>query len=330
MSEKAQYWEGRFQILSLDGGGIKGLFAAAVLAKLEEKLETDIVSHFDLITGTSTGGVIALGLGLGMTAREIVGFYVKEGPKIFGNRLGWRSWLQWVRPKYPQDRLRLALEGPNAFGDRKLGDSKKRLVIPAYNLGQDRVRMFKTPHHERLTTDWQIPAWQVAMATSAAPTYFCACRYIKDMRLIDGGMWANNPAVVGIAEAVGMLGAGLDDIRVLSIGTTDSRKERSLFLDHGGVAQWVVGNDVVEVLMRAQSVGTDGLAGYLIGQEDLLRVDPIVPDGIYHLDKASFNGLMSEAEDCALCNGPKVRERFGDHAARTYVPFHPKPLEKPT
>lgn len=73
----------RFQILSLDGGGIKGLFSAAVLAKIEEDLGVTVADHFDLITGTSTGGIIALGLGIGLHPREIVHFYVSQGPAIF-------------------------------------------------------------------------------------------------------------------------------------------------------------------------------------------------------------------------------------------------------
>ncbi len=74
---------GRFQILSLDGGGLRGMYTAAVLARLEEDLGIRIVDHFDLIAGTSTGGIIALGLGLGMTPRDILEFYVAHGPRIF-------------------------------------------------------------------------------------------------------------------------------------------------------------------------------------------------------------------------------------------------------
>jgi len=73
----------RFQILSLDGGGIKGIFSAAVLTHLEEDLQINVADHFDLITGTSTGGIIALCLGLGMRPRDIVRFYVDQGPLIF-------------------------------------------------------------------------------------------------------------------------------------------------------------------------------------------------------------------------------------------------------
>src|SRR3989442_5590388 len=158
----------RFQILSLDGGGIKGLFSAAVLAKLEEDLNTNITDHFDLIVGTSTGGIIALGLGLGMKPQEIVQFYVESGPQIFRDRLGLSKFKHWLSCKFPQHPLRTALQ--KCFGDRPLADSKKRLVIASYNCGADDIYLFKTPHHERLRRDYKVPMWKVALATSAAPT----------------------------------------------------------------------------------------------------------------------------------------------------------------
>jgi uncharacterized protein len=130
----------RFQILSLDGGGIKGLFSAAVLARFEEDLGVTIADHFDLITGTSTGGIIALGLGLGMRPREIVQFYVSQGPKIFRQTRWWTSLCSLFRRKYPQEPLKTALQ--ECVGDKRLADSKKRLVIPSYNLDKDEVYLF--------------------------------------------------------------------------------------------------------------------------------------------------------------------------------------------
>ena len=76
-------WDGPLQILSLDGGGVKGLFSAAILANLETDLGVRIIDHFDLIAGTSTGGIIAIALGLGLSPREIVNFYTLDAPKIF-------------------------------------------------------------------------------------------------------------------------------------------------------------------------------------------------------------------------------------------------------
>jgi patatin-like phospholipase/acyl hydrolase len=316
----------RFQILSLDGGGIRGLYSAAVLAKLEEKYNVKITDHFDLITGTSTGGIIAIGLGLRMLPREIVRFYVEAGPKIFSNKWGWRNCCHWWRRKYSEEPLRQALNHGSAFGDRKLGDSKSRLVIPAFSLAHNKVRVFKTPHHERLRTDWQIPAWKVAMATSAAPTFFPASRHVEDSRLIDGGVWANNPTVVGIAEAVSMLGCSLDDIRVFSLGTTDAKVKRRQALDGGGLLQWIRKKDVIDILMRGQSEGTNGLAAHLIGPSNVKRIDPIVPEA-FGLDQINERDLLAEAEQTALQEGPAIAAQFFDHHAALFKPLHPTNTE---
>jgi patatin-like phospholipase/acyl hydrolase len=160
----------RFQILSLDGGGIKGVFSAAVLAALEEDLGIRVIDHFDLIAGTSTGGIIAIGLGLGLSARQIVDFYMKHGRSIFPGSSGlWNCTRHWFRSKYATEPLESALV--ECFGEHLLGESRKRLVIPAFNLGEDDVYIFRTPHHERLRRDLKVPAWKVARATCAAPTF---------------------------------------------------------------------------------------------------------------------------------------------------------------
>jgi patatin-like phospholipase/acyl hydrolase len=122
----------RFRILSLDGGGIKGAFTAAVLAEWENKTGRVIVDHFDLITGTSTGGIIALGLGLGIPAEQILRFYKEQGPKIFPNITPQQKLSLNIRhlwePKYSAEPLREALQG--VFGDKRLKDAKCRLLIP--------------------------------------------------------------------------------------------------------------------------------------------------------------------------------------------------------
>lgn len=317
-------WDGPLQILSLDGGGLKGLYTAAVLAKIEEKHDVNITDHFDLITGTSTGGLIAIGLGLGLRPHELVDFYTNTGSKVFSNRLGWRSLLSWVRCKFPEKELKAAVTDSRVFGHRTLGESTKRLVIPSYNLGKDSVRVFKTAHHSRLKTDWKIPAWQVAMATGAAPTYFPACRHIEGMRLIDGGVWANNPTVVGIAEGVGVLGASLNQISVLSMGTTGTRVHRKRSLDSGGIAQWIGGKHILQVLMEGQSAGFNGLGHHLLGSEKIIRIDPTVPEKMYSLDKANSLDLLAEAEDTALHEGDKIHQMFFDHIATPFKPTYQK------
>ena len=193
--------EDRFQVLAIDGGGIRGIFAAALLAGLEEDLERPLLDSFDLVVGTSTGGIIALGLGAGISPQGILNFYVAEKGRIFPDQLR----LRWLRhlflAKYSPTPLEAALR--ERFGEKLLGESAVPLVIPSYDLGENAVHPFKTPHHDRLRRDYKIPMWAVGMATAAAPTYLPTFRLPGDhARLIDGGVWANNPALVGVTEAV--------------------------------------------------------------------------------------------------------------------------------
>ncbi len=302
----------RFQILSLDGGGIKGLFSAALLAKIEESLgDISIVDHFDLITGTSTGGIIALGLGLGLRPREIVNFYVSEGPKIFNKIPFWTSFRSSTRSKYSQDPLRVALQ--TYFQDKLISDSTKRLVIPSYNLAKDEVYVFKTPHHSRLTTDGKVPMWKAALATSAAPTYFPCCEHVDGMRLVDGGLWANNPTMVGIVEAVSLLGVSLESIATLSLGTTNSIGRKSRSLDRGGWFQWR--RMGVDAALRGQSHGVQGQAQLLLTEDRAKRLDPMVPDGLFALDKLSEKDLLAEASHEARKFAPHFSNTFGSHKA---------------
>lgn len=313
----------RFQILSLDGGGIKGIFSAAVLAAVEEDLSVRIVDHFDLIVGTSTGGIIALGLGLGLSPKEMVSFYVHRGPVVFSNVGGTRSLLHWAFRKFPQRKLMEALTDPQLFGGRILGESAKRLVIPSYNLGEDDVYLFKTPHHERLKRDWKVPAWQVALATSAAPTYFPASRHIDHLRHVDGGVWANNPTMVGVVEAVSMLGISLDQIHVLSLGTSEEVIRRPSALDSGGKLTWA--NHAVHLIMRGQSLGAQNQASHLLGEGKVLRVDPKVPDGLFTLDKVHMEQeLLAKAAHESRIYMPTIETCFISHKCDDYVPFYGK------
>ena len=130
---------------------------------------------------------------------------------------------------YSGEVLRQVLD--EVLGSRLLGESHKRLVIPSWDVQRGEVHLFKTPHHERLRRDWQIPMVDVAMATTAAPTYFPAAR-VDGQRLVDGGVWANNPSVVAIGEAVSMLDVPLHCIRVLNVGTVDQRNPPPEALRH--------------------------------------------------------------------------------------------------
>jgi patatin-like phospholipase/acyl hydrolase len=310
-----------FQILSLDGGGIKGLFSAAVLAKWEEDLACVLTDHFDLIVGTSTGGIVALGLGLGLRPREIVQFYLGQGDKIFPN--GWtslyRTARQFVRSKFSPTPLRIALQ--NCFGEKLLGHSTKRLAIPSYDLGQGDVRVFKTAHHERLRRDFKLPAWKIALATSAAPTFFPAFREIEERRLIDGGVWANNPVMLATVEAMAVLKVPRENISALSLGTTAPVKRRHDRLDTGGLWQWKA--DAADVIMCSQCIAATAQATLLLGPDKLLRVNAKVPEAVFSLDKLTADKLIAAASHQSLHTAPEIQRRFLNHQAPDFVPYHP-------
>ena len=308
-----------FQVLSIDGGGIRGLFAAAVLAAMEEDLETKITEHFDLIAGTSTGGIIAIALGLGLSPAEIVHFYLDHGPTIFENRYCVRSLWQWLRPKYSAGPLIESLRA--AFGERTFGESTKRLVVPAYNLTDDDVYIFRTPHHARLRRDYRVPAWKVALATTAAPTYFPACRSVDELRLIDGGVWANNPSMVALVECTGTLDVSADQIKMLSIGTFEHVTRRSRRLDRGGRLAWAP--DAAAVMLHASSIGVANHVRFVLTEQRFLRINPSVPAAEVALDRVRNTGdLIARARHHSRILMPAFAEMFLGHRSQAYSPIY--------
>ena len=307
----------RFQILALDGGGAKALFSAHVLARLEADLQVRIVDAFDLITGTSAGGIIALALGAGLRPAEIAAQYEHLVATVFprARRRWWRLPGRLVRPGYDASVLRMALT--DVFGTRLLGDSSKRLVVPSWDVHKGSVHIFKTPHHERFRRDWKIPMVDVAMATSAAPAYFAAA-HVDCHRLVDGGVWANNPSVVGITEAVSTLYIPLPAIGVLNIGTTDQVSHHPRKLDTGGLATWA--RYAVPLVLAAGSRGAQGIAEHLVGKHNYSRFDAVVPGGLYSLDDADPDDLAGYAASASRDLSPVYTARFAGHRARPYKP----------
>lgn len=298
---------------------MRGIFTAAVLAQLEDDLGRPIISHFDLVVGTSTGGVIALGLGAGLSPRQILDFYVAERKRIFPGPHRLRALRQLVRAKYDPSGLERAVK--RVFGERTLGESQRPLVVPSYNLGENDVYLFKTPHHPRLRRDYKVPMWAVAMATTAAPIYFPAFRLPEShVRLIDGGVWANNPAVVGVTEAVSMFGRPLEEIRVLSLGTTTSIRTRPSRLDKAGLVQWCKRTNIVDVLLAGQSAGAFAEVQHLIGPNNAKRLNPQAPDERALLDRCDAHDLIAKAAHHSRIFCPVFEDTFGSHISETTVP----------
>ena len=316
---------GPFTVLSIDGGGVQGIFAAAMLAHLEADHGIRIAERFDLIVGTSTGGIIGLCLGADMSPQEIVELYVREKDTIFpgSRRRALRRPVALFRSKYRPNGLEIALR--SVLGDKLLCDSVVPLVVISYDIGQRVPHLFKTPHHHRLVRDWRVPMWQVAMATTAAPTFFPAYELPNEyVRLVDGGVWANNPSMVGVAEAVSLFGQSLDNIRLLSLGATSSTTLRERQLDHGGLIQWVRSPSVVNVLMSGQSAGAFNQVLHLIGPDNAWRLDPPAPSKLAKLDDADARDLISAAAHHSRHFASAFAAQFADHQRHPYTPLQPR------
>jgi len=309
------------RVLVIDGGGIKGVVPASFLAQVEESIPGSLAAYFDLIVGTSTGGIIALALGLGLTGGEILAFYEKHGPKIFCGNRRFRALRRWFRAKYDAQPLRYALE--DVFGQRRLGESTKRLVIPSFNVDTGEVHVWKTSHDPRFERDYKSLVVDVALSTAAAPTYFPTHRLDSGTPLIDGGMWANNPIAVAMVEAIGILKWSPNDLRVLSLGCTttaldmDSGRKHSL-----GKFGWA--DRIADVFLAGQSSGAMGMAQHLVtDRNNIMRISPLVGER-YELDSCeeipSLKGLGASEARKAL---PSLRRFFFDEGmAEEFKPIH--------
>ena len=309
------------RILTIDGGGIKGTFPASFLASVEETTGKSVANYFDLIVGTPTGGIIALGLGLGMPARDILGFYEEYGPKIFSKPPLRSRLFSAFKAKYEPVMLHQALE--ERFGDKRIGDSKVRLIIPSVNLETGEVYLYKTAHHSRLKKDYKEKAIEAARATSAAPSYFPSYITSSGLPLLDGGVWANNPMGVAIVEATTVLEWHSSQIQLLSLGCTQEPfKAEKARVKAKGWAYWA--NNAAELFMSAQSSASSGMAKLLLGgDERIYRINPVVPRGRFKLDNISgIEALRGLGESEARKEIPILEVQFLKFPVDPFEPYY--------
>ena len=301
-----------FRILSIDGGGIKGIFPAQVLVYLEDNClgGRPIGDYFDLIAGTSTGGIIALGLGAGLTARSLLDLYVNEGHRVFPpkQRLkGRRLFRRLSRNRYDRD----ALDGllSQTLGVKTLRESRYRLLIPATEAKHGDPAVYKTPHHPGYFLDGDKPMVEVAAATSAAPTYLSPV--IQDgYILLDGGIWANNPTMMGLVEALTCFTVQREQIAILSIGCgQDGFRINNKQTAGAGQFQW---REIIYVAMHYQSLTAVNQAGLLIGRDKVTRLDR--PEGAEPIDLDDWDKARRLLPEEALA----VAEQYADRIAEMF------------
>lgn len=328
--------ENKFKILSIDGGGIKGVFPAYYLTLVEQELakrsdgKTKIKDHFHLITGTSTGGIIALALSFGIPAEEIYKLYLENAEKIFGNKRKF-FWGQIVNSAHERDFLESLVR--NKFKeyfngeDPRLKDCLTHVAIPIYDLIKGNPSVLKSPYHNNFKRDLHIPAYKVAMATSAAPTYFnpYSSEYLDLDGLerpfknkVDGGVMANNPTVVGIMEALKAFNKNLKDLEILSLGTgykkfTEGDSNRKKW----GLYYWMKKDGrkrLIELFMQSQSQLVENYISLLYQGTDKAEKDN--PNFVYD----RVNVLL--CEDDLIEMDEKNTERIKNFAELSLAEFH--------
>ena len=318
-----------FRILSIDGGGIRGIFPSGVLAEFEARYLGGgaIGPYFDLIVGSSTGGIIAIGLGARLSAADILRLYRDDGRDIFpssGNPIEWlKRKRRWLMRKYDRDKLEERLR--TILGAKTLGDSFSRLCIPSCDGTHGDIWVFKTPHHPDFRKDRDTSLVEVALATSAAPTYFKPLEQ-GGYRLLDGGVWANNPIMVGLTEALSSFAVPRERIRILSIGCGARSYEvgwRKMRI--GGMWHW---RDIMSGAMSYQSHAALGQARLLIGAEQVTRIEPPPSAAAIGLDdwKRASAELPAAAVRAVDACGDAVAASFIDQVAERYSPVVPVDL----
>ncbi|MET1755690.1 CBASS cGAMP-activated phospholipase [Novosphingobium sp. RD2P27] len=312
-----------FRILSIDGGGIRGVFPAAYLAEIEQRfLEgRSIASCFDMVAGTSTGGIIALALAHGMTAREALQIYVERGQRIFPGWSGWRKWcqlLRWIsRPKHDQTVLRDELL--SIFGDRVLNDATTRLVVPSFEGRHGEPFLYKTPHHPDYQKDRHQKFAHVALHTSAAPSYYPAVDN-DGYFMIDGGIWANNPIMNALVDALACYDVPRENIRILSLGTGEAEFTVEEGARSGGIRHWALLR-AFTAAARAQCKNALGQAYLLVGKNNVLRIDPPESGQPIALDDVSraLRELPGVARSLAEGSGHHTASMFLTDCADPFV-----------
>ena len=324
------------KVLSIDGGGIRGIIPAVVLAHIEAETGKSICELFDLIAGTSTGGILALALTLRgedgaprYSAKELVSLYVDHGREIFppARFPGQKLLRNLTQPKYSARGLRRVLQ--DYFQKARMGDAMKDVMVTAYNIDRSTSWFFKS-HRVKDYPERNYLVWQVARATSAAPTYLPPAkvyppegilpRYTESRNepllfhaTIDGGVFANNPAMCAYVEALTEYGAKKDEVLLVSLGTGEcSLPVQYKRARRWGLLQWappmlgVVFDGVSDTVHYQLRKLLEGSGNYYRFQREFKRasigLDDVSPDSLRLLIDAG-NEILSDdrAELDALC-----------------------------
>jgi patatin-like phospholipase/acyl hydrolase len=276
-----------FKVLALSGGGYRGLYTISVIEELEKQSGGKFSKKFNLLCGTSIGGIIALALSAGKSPTEIKKFFLDHGKEIFCPRFPFnlvpepfRSWAFKVPgagmilgTRYSAQPLKRALE--KLFGNMEMKDLKIPILIPTINFTKGSGQFYKAKTNRGLTNDANKKVVDVALATSAAPLFFPMHKMENGVH-VDGGLFGNSPGLFGVHEAVHFMKAKERNICLLSIGSLSS--EYTVGAGTGlnrGLIGW--GANLIKLSIAAQERSFDFLLQHKLGNR-YLRIDRILTE----------------------------------------------------
>lgn len=273
MAEYPRDSEKTFKILSIDGGGIRGVYSAHILKRIEEEFKIKLHEHFDLIAGTSTGSIIAGAIACDIPIDNIFNLYITYGNKIFNKSLfRLPNFLSFLRlwSQYNNKHLKKILE--EQFGDKTLSSIDKPLIIPASNLSTGKVYVSKSFYHNDFIRDKNVNISQAILASCSAPLYFNPIELNKQL-LCDGGLWANNPSLVAVIDSKFRLNQDIKNIKILSIGTGLYKPEYSFRTRFMGLLSGWKRDKLVDFILSLQAQSIDNYLDLLLERSQKYRIN---------------------------------------------------------
>ena len=299
-----------FNILALDGGGIRGIYAAHVLARLEDTLGVPVREHFDLIAGTSTGSILAGAASMNIPMETLVELFESQAHRIFSRRK--LSFFSFIRSRYSTHPLDRVIG--EYLPEVTMGEVPTPLMITSSDVSTGGVHVFKSRYLEDLgepyLRDGRVRLRDAILASCAAPIYFDP-RQVGEYLLADGGLWANNPTIIAVTEAISKFHQPLGKIRVLSVGTGRTANFYTQSGAWGLLTGWG-GPKLVTYVLGLQSQASTNMAKLLLGDRHV-RLDPEVKswklDDIKNLEslKALADRDFTHYSKAILANLERIR-----------------------
>ncbi|MBK7977447.1 MAG: patatin-like phospholipase family protein [Deltaproteobacteria bacterium] len=266
------------------------IYSAHVLERIQQTLNVVYSRDFDMVAGTSTGAILAAALAFGVPLGRVKQLYRERGSSIFARRRWSVGGL--ARPKYSSEPLRKELAA--VFKQAYLRDAKVPLMIPATDIGTGDVHIFKSGYDADFVRDRNVRLVDAIVASCSAPSFFAPAK-VGNYFLCDGGIWANNPSLLALTEAVRRLQVPLDQVRILSIGTGVSLKYYSLSQVKWGFARgWGI-SKFIDMLLNLQSLTANNVTRLLLPDGNYLRIN-FSSDNLHLDDTRLVDDLLSRAD----------------------------------